>query len=202
VKRGARAAAITPAARLTGLPPLAAVDARVLILGSMPGAASLQAQQYYAHPHNRFWPFMAAITGIELQVLSYDDRVRQLQTAGIAVWDVLQQCERAGSLDADIIRGSEIANDFATFFAAHRSLLAVFLNGGAAARAFARQVQPWLSAAHPYIAVTALPSTSPANASQPTAIKLAAWMQLADALSAGSAQAMDPSLASGSRRSG
>jgi hypoxanthine-DNA glycosylase len=173
-------------ARLTGLPPLAAADARVLILGSMPGAASLAAQQYYAHPQNRFWTLMSAVIGVELQPLAYDERIRQLLAARIAVWDVLEHCERAGSLDGNIVRGSEIANDFVTFFSTQASLSAVFLNGAAAARAFGRQVQPWLSSAFPHITVTALPSTSPANAGLPMAIKRAAWMQIAQALAIGS----------------
>lgn len=177
------------AARLTGLAPIAAPDARVLILGSMPGAASLAAQQYYAHPQNRFWRFLSAILGVDLVSLDYRQRVDRLRAAGIAVWDVLKHCERPGSLDADIVRGSEVANDFPAFFAAHRRLRAVYLNGGTAARAFARHVQPWLTRDHPEVRVTALPSTSPANAGQPMALKHAAWMQVAEALSRGPAAA-------------
>ncbi|HEY9547642.1 MAG TPA: DNA-deoxyinosine glycosylase [Solimonas sp.] len=164
----------TPAAQCASFPPAARADAIILILGSMPGIASLRAQQYYAHPRNLFWPFMAEILGVPADA-DYTTRLAQLQAQGIAIWDVLAACERPGSLDGRIVRASEVANDFAGFLAQHRRLQRICLNGGKAAEAFVRHVQrprPSLLAGREIIR---LPSTSPANAGQSRAIKLAQW---------------------------
>ena len=85
------------AARIHGFVPLACPGARILILGSMPSAASLAKHQYYAHPRNAFWPIVSSVLGI--QVTDYEDRVREATTRGIAIWDVLSDCIRPGSLD-------------------------------------------------------------------------------------------------------
>jgi hypoxanthine-DNA glycosylase len=169
---------------LSSLPAIADVNARVLILGSMPGPQSLANQAYYAHKGNKFWEFMAKVLGIDdLKSRPYDQRKQALVAARIAVWDVLKHCERSGALDANIVVASEIPNDFPAFFAAHPQLRAVFLNGGKAASAFDRYVQPGLATVHPQIAVTTLPSTSPANAGQSKEWKEAQWMRVAAALS-------------------
>ena len=155
-------------------PPAARADARLLILGSMPGTASLRAQQYYAHPRNLFWPFMGALFGAGPE-LPYAQRLRRLHAQGIAIWDVLAYCERPGSLDGRIVRASEMPNDFVGFLRTHRQLERIVLNGGKAAEAFARHIsrpQPALVAG---LQIVALPSTSPANASQPAAAKLQRW---------------------------
>ena len=91
----------------------------------MPGAASLKAKQYYAHPHNSFWPIMGTLLGFDPSA-SYRRRERALRAAHIAVWDVLRSCVRPGSLDAQIEQ--ETANDFADFFRAHRRIRHVFFN--------------------------------------------------------------------------
>lgn len=156
--------------QLRGLPPIDNPDARVLILGSMPGGASLRSGRYYAHRHNRFWRFMQAITGIDADA-PYDARVAALRAAGIAVWDVLAACEREGSLDS-AIRG-EVANDLAAFLSAHPALRLIAFNGAKAEQSFMRHVAPSLGVALPPL--RRLPSTSPANASQGDAVKLAAW---------------------------
>lgn len=158
--------------RVCSFPPLAAPDARILILGSMPGVASLQAQRYYAHPHNRFWPIMGELLGFD-PALAYAERCTHLVAAGIAVWDVLQSCVRPGSLDADIDAASVIANDFAGFFAAHPQIRRVCFNGGAAEALFRRHVRPLLAAGP--VDFLRLPSTSPAHAGMRPAEKLAAW---------------------------
>ncbi|HPV23953.1 MAG TPA: DNA-deoxyinosine glycosylase, partial [Casimicrobium sp.] len=96
--------------RITSFPPLIAPNATRLILGSMPGVASLAAAQYYAHPQNAFWRIMGAVAGFDA-ALSFDERVAELARAGVALWDVLAACERSGSLDSAIARKSEVAND-------------------------------------------------------------------------------------------
>lgn len=155
---------------LQGLPPIENPQARALILGSMPGGMSLRRGLYYAHPQNRFWAFMGALVGAHPS-LPYERRVALLRGAGIALWDVLAECEREGSLDSAI--RDEVANDFAGFFAAHRQLRCVLFNGAKAEQSFRRWVLPTLAA--PPLEFRRLPSTSPANASQDEATKLTAW---------------------------
>ncbi|CAG4885039.1 G:T/U mismatch-specific uracil/thymine DNA-glycosylase [Georgfuchsia toluolica] len=153
-------------------PPIENQKARLLILGSMPGAASLRAGQYYAHPHNAFWPIMGALVGAD-PALSYRARAVALKAAGIALWDVLASCEREGSLDADIHHDSVVVNDFPGFFAVHPHLTAVFFNGGMAQTCFHRHVMPLLGDMP--LRFARLPSTSPANASWSRERKLEAW---------------------------
>lgn len=160
--------------RLQGLPPRVADACRVLVLGSMPGAASLAQVQYYAHPRNRFWPLMAAICGFPAG-LGYAQRLAALQQAGIGLWDVIGQCHRRGSLDAAIVPGSEVANDLPSLWRAHPGLRAVAFNGGKAAQAFARHFPQGLPAG---VAALALPSTSPANASYSMPRLQSAWEPL------------------------
>lgn len=155
-------------------PPAARADARVLILGSMPGQASLRAGQYYAHPRNLFWPFMGTLFGAG-PVLPYGRRLQVLQVQGIAIWDVLAACERPGSLDGRIVRASEVANDFAAFRRQHPRLERIVLNGGKAAEAFERHVRRAQAAGVQDLTVIVLPSTSPANASQSVASKFERW---------------------------
>lgn len=162
---------------LTSFAPLARADARVLILGSMPGAASLAAQRYYAYPHNQFWSFMGALCGAGPE-LAYDARVARLLDAGIAVWDVLRHCQRPGSLDTNIQRDSEVANDFAGFFAAHRQLRAIFLNGGTAAATFRRHVRAQQGASLAALHIEQLPSSSPAHAGRSASDKLRDWSRI------------------------
>ncbi|MEG3789205.1 DNA-deoxyinosine glycosylase [Lysobacter sp. CCNWLW3] len=159
-------------ARLRSFAPVAAADARVLVLGSMPGEASLAEARYYAHPHNRFWPIMGELVGAA-PALPYEQRLQRLLDAGIALWDVLASCERVGSLDT-AIRAPQ-ANDFAGFFAAHPRVATVLFNGAQAETSFRRLVLPGLAA--PLPALRRLPSTSPANASHRPEAKLTAWRE-------------------------
>ncbi len=161
--------------------PIARSDARVLILGSMPGKASLQAQQYYAHSRNAFWPIMATITGVDAQA-SYTQRLKGLQNAGIALWDVLQSCTRSGSLDSDIVEDSIVPNDFAGFLQRHRQITQVFFNGGKAADTFRRYVLPGLGETGAHLRYQRLPSTSPAHAALTLTRKREQWQALAQAL--------------------
>jgi len=163
-----------------GFPPIENPSARVLILGSMPGIASLRAGQYYAHPRNQFWPILGELLGRDVTALTYPERVRCLNDAGIALWDVLQSCQRPGSLDADIAPASIIANDFTAFFQRHPAITHVFFNGVAAERHFnarVRQREPL-----PQLHTQRLPSTSPAHAALDFPAKLAAWRAVAEIL--------------------
>ena len=153
-------------------PPIAKPDARVLILGSMPGQASLAAGQYYAHPRNAFWPLMATLLGFDA-ALDYPARTRALTAAGVAVWDVLHSCRRPGSLDSSIDAESLVVNDLAGFLARHRAIEHIFFNGSAAEKLFRKHVGTDPSIAR--LRLARLPSTSPAHAALNFAQKLAAW---------------------------
>ena len=155
-------------------PPIEPAQARVLILGSLPGQASLAAQAYYAHPRNAFWPILCAV--LERPAgLPYADRVQALRDAGIALWDVLAAAERPGSLDADIVTSSVRVNDIAGLLARHPTLGLVICNGGSAHTLFRRHVLNSLGARADTLSVLRLPSTSPAHAALPFAHKLTTW---------------------------
>ena len=162
---------------LHGLPAQVDARCRVLVLGSMPGAASLQEARYYAHPRNRFWPLMGALCGFDPQ-LEYARRIENMQRAGIGLWDVIGQCRRRGSLDADIVRGSEVPNPLPALLETLPQLAAIACNGRTAAQAFKRHVQQALSARAAVLPVLALPSTSPANAGWSLPRLLGQWQQL------------------------
>lgn len=148
----------------------------MLVLGSLPGVASLGAREYYAHPRNLFWDFMGELFAAG-RALPYAERCTRLTGARLAVWDVLHQAHRPGSLDSDIARDTLRPNDFAALFTAHPGLRTVAFNGGKAAELFARHVLPTLPASLD-LRLLPLPSTSPANAGMPRATKLAAWREL------------------------
>jgi double-stranded uracil-DNA glycosylase len=158
--------------RIQSFAPISNKQATILILGSMPGEASLRAGQYYAHPRNHFWRLMAELVGLDVAA-PYAERVAALNQAGVAVWDVLQSCVRAGSLDSDIEKSSLQANDFRTFFSAHRDISQVFFNGSAAEQIYRRHVLPALEV--PQMAYLRLPSSSPANAGYSFERKLEQW---------------------------
>jgi TDG/mug DNA glycosylase family protein len=171
-----------PAELLTGLAPIARRDARVLILGSMPGAASLAMQRYYAHPANAFWPLVAAVLGKPLPG-RYAQRCTLLRQHGIALWDVVHRCVRPGSLDSAIDPRSVVANDIAGLLSTHRRIGHVFFNGGGAEQLFRRHLLPQLREQHPALCYARLPSSSPAHAALRFSEKLAAWHSIAHALS-------------------
>jgi len=154
-------------------PPLASESAHTLILGSIPGKESLRQQRYYAHPRNAFWPIMISL--LEIDERGYQQNVRQLMRRGYAVWDVLQRCERATSLDADIVPGSIEPNDFTGFLAAHPKISRVFYNGAKAEALFERRVVPALPPRGQGLPRQRLPSTSPAHASMTVAEKREQW---------------------------
>lgn len=156
---------------VTSFRPLSRPSATVLVLGSMPGAASLNARQYYAHPRNHFWPIMAGIVGFNASA-PYDARVEALTRYGIAVWDVLQSCVRPGSLDSSIQAGTRVSNDFASFFSEHPDIRLVCFNGAEARKSYNKHVLPSLNIQA--VRYVRLPSTSPAHAVA-FEQKLAAW---------------------------
>ena len=151
---------------------MARSDARLLILGSMPGQASLAACNYYAHPRNAFWPIMATLLGFPADSPIHD-RYTALRNAGIALWDVLQECERRGSLDSAIQAHSAVDNDFGSFFQAHSQITWVIFNGTQAEKFFCRVRKTQTISCH--LNYQRLPSTSPANAGTTFAQKLSAW---------------------------
>jgi len=159
--------------RVHSFPPLGRARARTLILGTMPGAASLSAREYYAHPRNLFWTILGDLLGFSRQT-PYADRVARLLAADIAVWDVLKSCDRPGSLDSDIAHRSIVANDFESFFASHPRIERVIFNGAGAATLYRRHVLP-ACPERATLTFTQLPSTSPANASVSAAAKHRAW---------------------------
>ena len=161
---------------LHAFPPLVDEHAHTLILGSMPGEASLQAGQYYAHPRNGFWPIVAAVMGFAAD-LPYPERCAALLARGCALWDVLATCERTGSLDADIRNGTP--NDFPAFFADYPHITRVFFNGSTAEGEFRRKVLPELTrlGIAPRLALHRLPSTSPAHAACSRAEKIKRWRE-------------------------
>ena len=153
---------------------MARPDARVLILGSMPGEESLRQRQYYAHPKNVFWDIMGRLFGAGRD-LSYRQRLRRLAAAKVALWDVAGACVRPGSLDSDIEVPSIIPNDFVSFFANHPLIQTVFFNGTMAEQSWKRHVLPTLPPELRPKTCIRLPSTSPAHAGRTLREKIEAW---------------------------
>jgi TDG/mug DNA glycosylase family protein len=155
----------------SGLPAIARADARLFILGSLPGDASLAARRYYAHPTNQFWRLLGQAIGEELQPLSYEDRLQRLAERRIGLWDVIASASRRGSLDqairsADHNSVEQLLNDFP-------ELKALAFNGATAASAGRR-----LLGAAGRLSLVDLPSSSAAN-TRPFAEKARAWAILA-----------------------
>ncbi len=159
--------------RIRSFPPVADERATVLILGSMPGRESLRQQQYYAHPANAFWKIMGELVGAH-QHLPYEERLRTLAAAHIALWDALKSCERKSSLDSHI--RAEQANDFTSFFRRHPHITHVFFNGAKAEQSFRKFVLEKQEL--PPLVFQRLPSTSPAHAGMRYAEKLELWKSI------------------------
>ncbi|MFY8124262.1 MAG: DNA-deoxyinosine glycosylase [Silanimonas sp.] len=169
--------------RIASFPPAIPAAPRALVLGSMPGIASLRAAQYYAHPRNAFWPLMQALFAVPPSA-PYAARLAALGEVGVGLWDVLAECERDGSLDSAIAPASVAVNDIAGLLANHVGLRVIALNGGAAARLFDRHVAPALGSRLAAMRVLRLPSTSPAHAARSLMEKADAWAALSAALRA------------------
>jgi TDG/mug DNA glycosylase family protein len=160
--------------RVFSFPAIIGRDARVLILGSMPGVVSLTASQYYAHPRNQFWPLMGELFGATPD-LPYPQRLQVLLDHHIALWDVLHSCVRPGSLDASIEHTSAQPNDLIALLRRADTIARICCNGGTAYLALKRHFEPRLAQQFARVEVLKLPSTSPANASWSYARKLNAW---------------------------
>lgn len=158
-------------------PPLGTPRATRLILGTMPGKMSLAAREYYAHPRNAFWDIMQSLYGIQRE-LPYGERVRGLERAGLAVWDVLAACSRSSSLDSDILGDSIVPNDFVPFLTTHPQIRGIYFNGNSSRRLFERHVLPTLTPRQGGIALVTLPATSPAHARMTRAEKIRGWKVL------------------------
>lgn len=168
------------APRLQGLAPVLDERTRLIVLGSFPGAASLQARQYYAHPRNRFWPVLGTLWGLPLPTLSYPERLAAARARGLGLWDVYAACERVGSLDADI-RHAE-CNDLAGLRTLCPALQALAHNGAESHRHVRRSMALGLP-------VHRLPSTSPANAAWSLDRLARAWGEVFERYGVGSSPA-------------
>jgi hypoxanthine-DNA glycosylase len=155
-------------APLQGLGPVTSRDTRLLVLGSFPGAASLAAGQYYAHPRNQFWPLLSALWHVDMVAMPYARRLQEMTARGLGLWDVYAHCRREGSLDS-AIRDAQL-NDLAGLQSRLPLLSGIAHNGGESARSM--RITAALG-----VPVLRLPSTSPANASWSFERKLAAWRE-------------------------
>ena len=151
---------------LDGLGPVLDANTRLVVLGSFPGVASLQAQQYYGHPRNQFWPILAALWGIDLRRADYARRLDVARAHGLGLWDVYASCRRVGSLDRAI--EAPRLNDLGELRVRAPGLRGIVHNGAESARAMAHTRALG-------VPVQRLPSTSPAHASWSFERKLAAW---------------------------
>ena len=155
--------------RKAGFPAVVDAHTRVLILGSLPGEASLAVQQYYGNPRNAFWRLMEGVLDTPLIPLTYEDRLATVLARGVGLWDVIGEAERPGSLDAAI--RDPAANDLVALIDTLPILRGVAFNGGTAAKLGARLVGD-------RVPTLALPSSSPAHAARSFARKAQAWSAL------------------------
>ncbi len=156
--------------RKSSFPPVVAPDCRLLLLGSLPGEASLAAQRYYAHPRNLFWELIGQVIGKELVPLAYEARLAALLAARVGLWDVVGSAIRPGSLDTAI--RAVAPNPLAQLAARLPQLRAVGFNGAKSAAIGQRAL------AGTSIALVALPSSSPAHAAMSRGEKQAIWLGL------------------------
>ena len=153
--------------RISSFPPIISEDSKILILGSIPGIKSLEMQQYYAHPQNKFWKIICEIFNEEFTT-DYTERIKILEKHHIALWDVIDTCERKGSLDSEI--RNEEANGIGELLHNHPKVKAVFCNGQKSNKNLQKILPKDL-----HLPIIALPSTSPAHASLGYVQKLETW---------------------------
>ncbi len=160
--------------------PVIGKNPRVLILGSMPGIASLEAQQYYAHPRNGFWPIMAQLFDVQWSD-NYEVRIQQVRNLPVVLWDTLKACHREGSLDSAISKEQLEANDIVGLLEQVTSIRLIAFNGGASEKYFKQTVAKLLPA-NLVLDQIRMPSTSPAHASKNLQQKLEEWKVLKEYL--------------------
>jgi hypoxanthine-DNA glycosylase len=152
--------------------PVVSAETHTLVLGSLPGAASLAAAQYYAHPRNQFWDLLGDVIGCPLRPLAYEERLATVLRHGVGLWDVVAEAERKGSLDSNI-RG-HAGNDLRTLLDTLPNLRTIGFNGGTAVKIGEQALGPLVQKYR----VIRLPSSSPAYAGMRYADKLAVWLTL------------------------
>lgn len=157
---------------LTCFPPVVNADTKILLLGSLPGVASLNAVQYYAHPRNQFWDLLGEVIGVPLRPLLYADRLSTVLQHGVGLWDVIAEAQRDGSLDSAI--RNHLGNDLLTLLATLPNLRTIGFNGASAAKIGEKALG---EVAQRY-RIVRLPSSSPAYAGMRYADKLAVWTTL------------------------
>lgn len=167
-------------ARVHSFEPIVGRDPRILILGSMPGVASLQAVEYYAHPRNLFWKIIGELFEFDIDC-SYPSRIQKISELPLVLWDTLRACHRSGSLDSSILKQQIEANDIAGLLQQHSSLRVIAFNGAASEKYFNQLVKQNLSASRE-LTLLKMPSTSPANAGMNFEQKLQSWRRLFDYL--------------------
>lgn len=153
--------------------PVIGTDPKILILGSIPGIASLQAQQYYAHPRNAFWSIMAQIFEVEWSD-DYASKIQQVKCFPVILWDTLKACHREGSLDSAITKDQLQANDIVGLLKRVPSIRLIVFNGAASEKYFKQTVARLLTGDLQPDQIR-LPSTSPAHASKNFQQKLEDW---------------------------
>jgi hypoxanthine-DNA glycosylase len=158
-----------------GLPPIARTDARLFVLGSLPGDASLAAQRYYAHGTNQFWRLLGQAIGEELQPLGYEERLGRLAARRIGLWDVIASASRRGSLDQAI--GDAQHNRIEHLLHDFPDLRAIAFNGSTAST-IGRKL---IGEPPPRLRLVDLPSSSAAN-TRPFDDKARAWAVLGEIL--------------------
>ena len=156
----------------TGFNPIIPTKPKVLILGTMPSVVSIEQTFYYAHPRNAFWPIIASQIGRPLN--SIEDKKQACDELGILLWDVLQSCQRPGSLDSAIQQ--PLANDFESLFKPFSQLKTIAFNGQAAEKLFKKEVLKKQNLPQDLVLIT-LPSTSPAYAAITFEDKRLLWQE-------------------------
>ncbi|WP_394674209.1 DNA-deoxyinosine glycosylase [uncultured Chryseobacterium sp.] len=159
--------------RISSFAPIVDENSEILILGSVPGVRSLEKQQYYAHPQNKFWKIIFELLNEE-PTENYTQRIAVLKKHHIALWDVIDSCERKGSLDSEI--RNEEANRVDELLNGHPNIKAVFCNGGKSYK----NVQKMLGKDY-RLPVFLLPSTSPLHTVS-LEQKLESWKKITEYL--------------------
>ncbi len=153
-----------------GFPPVIDAQVETLILGSFPGVASLGKAQYYAHPQNHFWRLVGSVIGEPLADIDYESRKRSLLEHRIGLWDIIDACNRQGSLDSNIRDARH--TDFKRVTRVAKKLRRVCFNGKTAGKREAEFAELGFE-------TVVLPSSSAAN-TMPFAAKLREWHRIAE----------------------